>query len=225
MPWYRSVKNPTPGHGKIETPTPESEFAEGIERGEFVNPRHRSFSVLLFYTAVRKGEAARAVREQFQITERAIIWNAGPRFKKNKYLKVCPSCKDNNSSKAMFCKICGLDLSRVEPSQVGSKTFTTPPLTLPLGAPYMNLLKQVIEETAKGERLFPYSPKTCYNIVHRAFKYPHLFRLTRITWFLLNGYSTTQVRSWTGLSLAALEYYAGLVATVKMGESLAHGQG
>lgn len=221
MPWYRSEKNPTPDHGKIETPTTESEFAEGIEHGEFVKPNHKAYCVLLFYSAVRKGEGARAVKEQFQVTETAIIWNVGPRFKKNKYLKVCPSCKDNNSSRARFCKICGVDISSVEPSMVGSKTVTTPPLTLPLEAPYMNLLKQAILKTPKGQRLFPYSPKTCYNIVHRAFKYPHLFRLTRITWFLMNGYTTTEVKSWTGLSLAALDYYAGLVATVKMGESLA----
>jgi integrase len=94
-------------------------------------------------------------------------------------------------------------------------------LTLPLAAPFMNELKQAIEETPRGERVFPYSDKTAYNIVRRAFKYPHLFRLSRITNFFLEGWTIAQVKSWTGLTLSSLEHYVGLVDTIKMGESLA----
>jgi hypothetical protein len=45
--------------------------------------------------------------------------------------------------------------------------------------------------------------------------------LSRITKFFVDGYTIAQVRSWTGLSLAALEYYVGIVDTQKMGDSLA----
>lgn len=94
-------------------------------------------------------------------------------------------------------------------------------LKLPLDAPYMLELKKCIEETPDGQRVFPYCGKTGYNIVRRAFKYPHLFRLSRITKFFVDAYTIAQVRSWTGLSLAALEYYVGIVDAQKMGDSLA----
>ena len=85
----------------------------------------------------------------------------------------------------------------------------------------MNELKKCIEETPEGKRVFPYCGKTGYNIVRRAFKYPHLFRLSRITKFFIEGYTIAQLRSSTGLSLAAFEYYVGIVDTQKMGDSLA----
>lgn len=96
----------------------------------------------------------------------------------------------------------------------------TPSLPLPLDNPFMTTLLNSIEDTEKGERVFPYCAATGYNIVHRVFKYPHLFRLSRITNFFLEEWSIAQVRSWTGLTLAALEYYIGLVDIKKMGKSL-----
>jgi hypothetical protein len=96
----------------------------------------------------------------------------------------------------------------------------TPALKIPLGAPYVDLLKEAIESTHERQRVFPFSPKTAYNVVRRAFKYPHLFRLSRITNFFLEGWTVPQVRSWTGLSLNALNYYIGLVDIARMGESL-----
>jgi len=56
--------------------------------------------------------------------------------------------------------------------------------------------------------------------VDRVFKYPHYFRLSRITNFFLEGWNIAQVRTWTGLSLKALNYYVGLVDITKMGETL-----
>jgi integrase len=96
----------------------------------------------------------------------------------------------------------------------------TPSLLIPLDAPYTNELKRAIEETKVGERVFPYCRATGYNIVRRAFKYPHLFRLSRITNFFLEGWSIAQVKSWTGLTIMALEYYVGVTDIMKMGESL-----
>lgn len=101
---------------------------------------------------------------------------------------------------------------------------TTPSLTIPLGAAYVPELKAWIEKAKSGDKVFSWkSRKTCYNIIQRvpAFHYGHLFRLSRITNFFLEGWTIAQVKSWTGLSLAALEYYVGLVDTVKMGESMA----
>jgi hypothetical protein len=155
-----------------------------MESGKFLKPTHRAFCVLLYYSAVRTTEGNRAIKEQFQITRTAIMFEVGPRLKHSK---------------------------------------PTPALKIPLKAAYVMELKTQIERTSPGKQVFPYCRKTCYNIVRRAFKYPHLFRLSRITNFFLKGWTIAQVRSWTGLSLRALDYYVGLVDISRMGESLARG--
>ncbi len=100
--------------------------------------------------------------------------------------------------------------------------IVTPPLNIPLEAPYAEEIRWAVENTKDGRRVFPYSKKTGYNIVDRVFKYPHLFRLSRITNFFDDPrWSIAAVRSWTGLSLKALDFYLGLVSVKKMGESLA----
>jgi integrase len=208
------------GH-KILTPISDEEFAEGMDNGKSLRLDHKAFCVLLFYSAVRDTEALRARREQFQITKANIFFSVGPRLKKIKKFRVCSGCTERNGKRSMFCRHCGKDTSTVEPSFNIKEGITTKPLKLPLKAPYMNLLKETIEQTPEGLRVFDFCRSTSYNIVRRVFKYPHLFRLTRITLFLLDGYTPLQIRSWTGLSLAALEYYAGLVSTDRMGDSLA----
>jgi integrase len=96
----------------------------------------------------------------------------------------------------------------------------TPPLPIPCEAPYTDLLISAVENT-KGEntRVFRFSSTTAYLIVRRVFKYPHLFRLSRITNLLAAGFSIAQVHSWTGLTLQALNYYVGLVDIQTIGES------
>ena len=175
MPWYRR-------EGKIQQPLTDKDFRDGMEHREFLQQKHRAFCVLLYYSAVRKKEALRAVKEQFQVTPKEIIFNVGKRLKHG---------------------------------------IETPALPLPLDAPYVNELLAALGNTKLGQRVFPYSDKTGYNIVRRAFKYPHLFRLSRITNFFLEGWTIPQVHSWTGLTLKALDYYVGLVDVAKMGESLA----
>jgi integrase len=176
LTWGRYSKS-----GKIVTPITDEEFAEGMNTGHFISSKHRAYCVLLFYTAVRRGEGLKATREQFTITNENIIFNVGKRFK-------------------------------------GSSE--TVELFLPLDKPYMNLLKEAIENTKPRERVFPYCGKTGYNIVTRAFKYPHLMRLTRITDFFRKKWDIASVKSWTGLSVGALDYYVGLVRTQEMGKSL-----
>jgi len=175
MPWYRR-------EGKIEQPLTEDDFKRGMEQGRFLDQKHRAFCVLLYYSAVRKKEALRALKDNFQVLPNKIIFSVGKRLKHG---------------------------------------IETPALPLPLDAPYMNELVEALGKTRQGERVFPYSDKTGYNIVRRAFKYPHLFRLSRITNFFLEGWTIPQVHSWTGLTLKALDYYVGLVDVAKMGESLA----
>jgi hypothetical protein len=84
----------------------------------------------------------------------------------------------------------------------------------------VNELEDAVLDTKKGQRVFPYGSSTGYRIVRRAFKYPHYFRLSLITKFFQQGYTITEVRSWTGLSLKALDYYVGLVAIDKMGKTI-----
>lgn len=96
----------------------------------------------------------------------------------------------------------------------------TAPLNIPLGVPYVREIEDCINHTKHHQRVFPFSPKTAYNICDRIGYYPHFFRLNRITSFFLEGWNIAQVRSWTGLSLRALESYVGIVDVIKMGESL-----
>lgn len=174
MPWYRK-------HGKIQTPLSDEGFAEGMKNGRFINRKHRGFVALLYYSAIRKTEALRARREQFQLLRDQIIFDVKKRLKHG---------------------------------------IETPPLNIPLSAPYAKEIWRAVETTEKGERVWPYCEKTGYNIVDRVFKYPHYFRLSRITNFFLEGWTIAQVRSWTGLTLKALEAYVGLVDVIKMGDSL-----
>lgn len=176
-----------------------------MEKGTFIEEAHRSYPVLLYYSAVRKTEALRTTREDFTVTKRKIIWDVGPRLKKLRHRQK------------------GIELTEEQYQELLAKKrnlITTPALPMPLDAPYMDLLKQRILATPPGERLWPYSPKTAYNIVARAYKYPHLFRLSRITNFFEDGWTVAQVRNWTGLSLAALNYYIGVVDIQRMGNSL-----
>jgi len=175
LPWYRT-------EGKIQQPLTEQDFKDGMEHGKFVEQKHRAFCVLLYYSAVRKKEALRVLKEQFQVRPKQIIFNVGKRLKHG---------------------------------------IETPALPLPLNAPYVDELLEALGNTKPKKRVFPYCDKTGYNIVRRAFKYPHLFRLSRITNFFLEGWTIPQVHSWTGLTLKALDYYVGLVDVTKMGESLA----
>jgi len=216
---YRSSKNPD---GKVEIPISDVDFQKGIKEGTFVKPRHKAFAVLLFYSAIRNGEALRVTRENFSTSpEGDIIFDVGERFKKTRYRKTCPKCLDPwNSPKASFCKCCGTDISAVEAIKVKTKTTRTAPLTLPISAAHMDILQDAIRSTGKGEKVFPYHPNTAYNIIHRVWNYPHLFRLSRITWFLSHKQTPIQIKNWTGLSLAAIDYYTGLVDTVEMGKSM-----
>ncbi len=168
--------------GKIERGITDAEFSRGLEQGYFVDEKlHRAYCVLLYYSAVRKGEALKVTPERFHFSDKSMTYDVGERFKHSK---------------------------------------ETPHLTLSYDLEGMEYLVDAIKDSKSNDRIFPFCPKTAYSIVRRVWHYPHLFRLSRITWFLHHGYTLVDVRSWTGLSLAALEYYAGIVTTEKMGEAM-----
>jgi hypothetical protein len=96
----------------------------------------------------------------------------------------------------------------------------TESLPLPVNLPYVDLIVKVVQAAQPGERVFPFSSKTAYNIVRRVFKYPHYYRLSRITNFYEQGRTTTQLKSWTGLTVVALDSYVGKVDIMRMGKSL-----
>lgn len=206
LPWYRK-------HGKILTPLTDADFDKGMREGHFVQKDHKAFPPALYYSAVRKWEALRAVKEQFTLKDNVLFFEVGPRLK-----KVRRSVRGKVLTEDQYQRVLKKRHDRI----------TTPPLPLPIDAPYMDLLVKRIEDTEAGCRVFPWSAKTAYNIVDRAFAYPHLFRLSRITWFFSprpevgrpRGFSIPEVRTYTGLSLAALDYYIGRADVADMGRAL-----
>jgi len=93
----------------------------------------------------------------------------------------------------------------------------TPPLKIPLEKPGALEIWESVSATETGKRVFPYCRKTGFNIVARVWKYPHHFRLTRIT-ELAKRFSIAQLVNWTGLNPMTLNFYIGLVDIEEMGE-------
>jgi len=168
--------------GKIIRPLSSEEWLEAMENGRFVKDTHRGYVALLYYTAVRRGEALRTKKEQLVIRGDRLYYSIGKRLKRGK------------ETAAIF---------------------------MPLDRPYVDDIVYCWEKADPGERIWPFCAKTAYNIVTRVLPaYPHYFRLSRITNLLKDGWTIADLKSWTGLSLQALDYYVGLVNVEKMGESL-----
>lgn len=185
---------------KITTPLTDEEFLEGMQKGTFVvKPQHQALVAFLHYTAVRIGEALKMTRGQFRLTPTQLVCSIGIREKK------IHRVKDKKTGNIKIVK---------------AKLLETPPLELPLDAPYIDCIVDSLMGLKPEEKVWTYCRKTGYNIVHRVFSYPHYHRLSRITWFFAQGYTIPEVRSWTGLTLSALDYYLGLVSIGKMGRSL-----
>jgi len=80
-------------HGKDFFPLTEEEFIKRMNTGYFVEPSHRAYAILLYYTGVRKTEALRAKREQFRIAEDRIYFDVGPRLKGGLHTAPLPILK------------------------------------------------------------------------------------------------------------------------------------
>jgi hypothetical protein len=211
VPWYRI-------EGKLENPMTEAEFAQGMNQGHFVNQKHKAYCILLYYTGIRRGEGVLLIRDQFRLLPNQLLVDVFfPRPQTKKVKQPDGHFKRVPTGKTVFERF--------------KHSIRTPPIPIPLTAPYADLLEDVVVQTKKGECVFNFCSRTAYNVVRRAFKYPHYFRLSRITWFFMphpeidrpQGFSIAEVHSWTGLSLKALDYYLGLVSVGKMGEALAIG--
>ena len=67
--------------GKLLEPIGDTVFIEGMKHGKFCKKRHRSYAVLLYYSAIRREEGLRCVPEQFTVLKRKIIFEVGKRLK------------------------------------------------------------------------------------------------------------------------------------------------
>ena len=94
----------------------------------------------------------------------------------------------------------------------------TPPLIISMKNIFANLIWEAAEETKPKERVWPYCRRTGYSIISRVWNYPHHLRLTRITDLFSKGYTIPEVKTYTGLTLPALDFYIGVVAIEKMAE-------
>jgi len=92
----------------------------------------------------------------------------------------------------------------------------TAPLKILQSKPYANLIWDAVKETKSKQRVFPFCRSTGYNVIARVWFYPHHLRLTRFT--DLAKYGIAQLRSWSGLTLTALDYYMGAVDIDAMAE-------
>jgi hypothetical protein len=201
MPWYRN-------EGKILTPLTPDDFDKGMQQGTFILENHKGYCAFLYYSALRKTEALKLRKQNFEVGKKNIMITAEfPNIIKQKVKHPDGSTTREPTGKIFMGRL-----------KHGKKT---PALIIPRSAPFADEILASIKNAAEPESLvWPYSAKTGYNIVHRAFKYPHLFRLSRITNFFLGGWTIAQVKNWTGLTLTALEFYVGQADVQKMGESL-----
>jgi integrase len=94
----------------------------------------------------------------------------------------------------------------------------TEPLQFPLMADHIDLVLEAIKCTRPGERVFGFSDRTAYNIIRRVWHYPHHLRLTRITREFEKGHTVPEVKSFTGLTLTALDSYIGKVTIANIGK-------
>lgn len=192
-------------HGKVLQVLTDKEFDEKIREADFDNIAYAAYPVLLYYSGVRKREALRAAARQFTREGDTLFFDVGKRLKRGP---------------------------------------TLAPLPLPATAWHMDKLLAAVD-AAKGagryifrwskkevdtieQPVFPFCPRTAYNVASQVFAYCHHARLSRITWFFSphpelgrpQGYSVAEVQNWTGLTLRALNFYIGLAKTQEMGEGM-----
>ena len=73
-------------------------------------------------------------------------------------------------------------------------------------------LTVVLMKTKKGQRVFPFSRQTAWNVVKRVLPehYPHFFRLNRVVAFLNKDVAPNKIRIWMGWKkFKTVENYLG----------------
>jgi integrase len=98
---------------------------------------------------------------------------------------------------------------------------TTSPLSVKTSRPFVNTIIASVEETKPKHRVWGFSRITAWKIIKKInLHYPHYLRLNRVTNLFHRGYTIDEVRSWTGLTLSALNYYVGVTSTRKIGDEI-----
>lgn len=97
----------------------------------------------------------------------------------------------------------------------------TPPLSVKLDRPFVKEIIETVSKTKPKRRIWKFSRVTAWKLCKKYdLHYPHFLRLNRITDLFQKGYKISEVRSWTGLTLAALDYYVGVVSTQRIGDNI-----
>lgn len=98
----------------------------------------------------------------------------------------------------------------------------TPPLKIATDKPFIpELIEHLLGITDAQERVFNFCSRTAYNITERFLDtYPHYFRLSRITNELNKGRTIPEMKTFTGLTLTALDSYVGIVTIDKIAKDL-----
>lgn len=97
---------------------------------------------------------------------------------------------------------------------------TTSPLSVELNRPFVDEIVKSVERTNPNRRIWSWSRTTAWKIITKTFdRYPHYFRLNRITNLFDKGFKISQVQNWTGLTLSSLNHYIGTSDTREIGKT------
>lgn len=67
--------------GKQLNPITDEDFTQIMRTGDFKKPQHKGYATGLYYTAVRREELRRALKEQFQVTKTDLVFSVQKRLK------------------------------------------------------------------------------------------------------------------------------------------------
>jgi integrase len=70
--------------GKVKIPLSQKEFEVGVRSGKFLKDSHKAFAILLYYTGLRKNELRRAIKQQFKVQSKILVFDVGQRLKHSK---------------------------------------------------------------------------------------------------------------------------------------------
>jgi len=128
----------------------------GLIKDKFLQMRSVALLCLLRLTGKRRGEIATVRLDDVKI-ENHLLSVTFSLEKKKRHFKRCPACNEKNTSRAMFCKECGVSLETVEPQSTHKDTRATKdiPLNDPLTQPIVKYIELLKERPTIPKFLFP----------------------------------------------------------------------
>jgi hypothetical protein len=195
---------------KLTAPLTDQAFIEAMNKGKFTQtPEHQGYLTFLYYTGCRCSEGLKILANQFRRTPEILYVDVFFPAEQVKRIK-------KPSGKVLRVKTGETVYERLKHSK------KTEPLEIPTNAPFVEYIIDSYIERKPEQRVWPYCRKTGFNIVKRVFPegYPHYLRLSRITNFLLAGFTLPEILSWTGLNASTVNNYVGIVSIKRMGKSL-----